>query len=592
MIKYILAMNLGLLLFSGCAEENTQTDQILKEYEPIVVIDDQIDVENDKLMSELLELPSKDSVKKSNRSLQGNPQEVQEVKGLVKRLAYDDKFESDIHTIAKALIDNNGEVVYLSFSNNYGPINVYRVIETKGLNSNDTGKANVLLYIKNWKTAKKDYKDTVWVLKVYYNYGKFDHIDRYHSSLFTKNYIFATTLDKPVLLTPINNIKISEFNVTFRWTKTAFATNYRLVYCKNSKFSGFVDNGGNSYVTTDECRTMTTSELYLTTSVSKAGQTYYWKVRASKPYSTSEWSNVGVFKTKKLNTNNIGKHVKERVEINEDFNLNDYKGKEPFVIKAKINGANLFLVGTRHTSEFDSSTFKTIKYIMENNDIDYLIVEGINIIYIHKQGFQNFVMSNCSNENSTTCEESYYAIYLANINGDIDYTTGRPSTHKVLNYIITAGYTQDDYISLRYARHITGALNRKGKAYFEQEVRDGIERVRKSIEIELDTNIDFKYNNWKNWYKQNVGRQLTLVELYGLGTSIEPKEKNDPNSNILENLAYTADQVRNPNVKSTIENALQQGYKNILVVYGAGHMFDYYKKFLERSTKSIFLKYY
>ena len=102
----------------------------------------------------------------------------------------------------------------------------------------------------------------------------------------------------PTLSNPISNAtNVSTSGVNFTWNAAANATNYRIVISQNSSFSGFVENGGNSYCDGTCFTIATNSTSYWKSSLNNKGYKYYWKVRASGNGGTSAWSTSRSFTT-------------------------------------------------------------------------------------------------------------------------------------------------------------------------------------------------------------------------------------------------------------------------------------------------------
>jgi len=273
------------------------------------------------------------------------------------------------------------------------------------------------------------------------------------------------------------------------------------------------------------------------------------------------------------------------IDMDENFDIHNYRA--PFVVRANMDNGALFLLGSSHTSDFGSPTFKTVEAVFNSyTNIDFLIVEGVSPSVIHTQGYLNHVMADCESK-TNNCVEGTYAVYLANIKGGIDFETGEPSEQAMLDHVIDRGYSENDYASLRYVR-VINQLYRDNPNYSEADVIRGVERVQYGLIHGLGIASEFGYESWKNWYRQNIGRSLTMEEMHRRGRSTKP----DSGGDMLEKLAYEVDQARNPNIKRTIDSAFQKGYHNILVVYGSGHIYEYYEQFSESAVKRTFLKYF
>lgn len=272
-------------------------------------------------------------------------------------------------------------------------------------------------------------------------------------------------------------------------------------------------------------------------------------------------------------------------EIGETFDINNYHGEAPFVIEAEKSGGHLYLIGVNHTYDYHSPTFKTIKTMIDHYDIDYVIMEAGPKDQLEQK--RKHLESRCASESSSSCPEPIYTFYLADING-IDYTSGEPTEQDQLNHVIESGYSTHDFISLFYTYAVIESFNRRGTPYSEETAKRIIHSRQSSFVDKLGIASDFGYDQWKIWYQEHFGKSLNEQEIHHLGKSIPPFD----DGNILHEIAYENDQLRNPSIKKTIDDAFSNGYRNILVEYGNGHMFAYYKNFIEGSTKATFLKYF
>lgn len=96
---------------------------------------------------------------------------------------------------------------------------------------------------------------------------------------------FTTVISKPILISPANNSKGVSTQVNFRWHKVEGALNYTLQVSLSDKFETpeFVSNN-------------ITDTILTITNLSPLTK-YYWRVRAHRGETTSEWSVVWSFET-------------------------------------------------------------------------------------------------------------------------------------------------------------------------------------------------------------------------------------------------------------------------------------------------------
>lgn len=90
----------------------------------------------------------------------------------------------------------------------------------------------------------------------------------------------------PVLLSPPNGSVNINTTPTLTWNSSPSATQYKILILTNSNFSLIIDSA-----------TISSNYYNVPNGKLQLGYTYYWKVNASNPYGTSDWSNIWSFST-------------------------------------------------------------------------------------------------------------------------------------------------------------------------------------------------------------------------------------------------------------------------------------------------------
>lgn len=90
----------------------------------------------------------------------------------------------------------------------------------------------------------------------------------------------------PVLLSPPNGSLNINTTPTLTWNSSPFTTHYKVLISTNSNFSLIIDSA-----------TVSSNYYNVPNGKLQLGYTYYWKVYASNPYGTSDWSSIWSFST-------------------------------------------------------------------------------------------------------------------------------------------------------------------------------------------------------------------------------------------------------------------------------------------------------
>lgn len=270
--------------------------------------------------------------------------------------------------------------------------------------------------------------------------------------------------------------------------------------------------------------------------------------------------------------------VVERVAIDNTFNIGGHPS--PYVITSQNQGANLYLLGSQHASTATSPTYKTVKQIIDTTPLTGIILEGVpNSVSIDKA----FGSLPCiSNPSQCTSEMHYaYALGKAKKTG-IVFKGGEAGSLVEYQHMTTnTAYTAEDYFAFLYTRDAV-SLNSSNQMS-EDNLRTQIARHRTSLQQELGITITFNYDAWIEWYKSKM--QVASVDL----TSITSDLLN-PNvdTTIINQISREMNVIRDTNLVATIKGLLAAD-KNILVVYGSGHIGTIYPEFTNSSTITSYL---
>lgn len=268
----------------------------------------------------------------------------------------------------------------------------------------------------------------------------------------------------------------------------------------------------------------------------------------------------------------------ERVEIDASFEVSAYPS--PYVITSQNQGANVFLLGAQHDSNVNSGTYKTIKHLLDTNAITNIILEGVpNAVSID----QAFGSLPCVKDPTQCKSEMHYAYALAKAkNTGITFKGGEAGTLKEYQHMLAnTQYTLQDYVGFLYTRDAI-ALNASGQMS-ESALKTQIDRHRSTLQQELSMNIAFNYDSWISWYKTSM--QVASVNLGAIkGELLNPNVE----TTLINRISRELNVVRDTNLVATI-NGLLAPSKQVLVVYGSGHIGTIYSAFTRTSSVIPFL---
>ncbi len=271
------------------------------------------------------------------------------------------------------------------------------------------------------------------------------------------------------------------------------------------------------------------------------------------------------------------------VEIDDSFSIYNYPA--PYVVHSIINGENVLLLGTMHSNTPESPTYKTIKHLIDTNNIDMVILEGTPSSVDINDAYTRPDMEACITDPNQCITEQYYAYSVAKSkNSNIQFSGGEASPPDTYEHVVVQqGYTLEDYVGFWYVRNAV-SLNQTNQMS-ESALRESDNRTRGYLQNSLGLTIIFDYEDWIQWYKNKMGVNTVNLSSFGQGT-LEPTTR--PGSTIVQNISYEFNVVRDSHLVSTINEKLTS-FHNILVVYGNGHTNTIYRQLTDRSSPSPYL---
>jgi len=247
-----------------------------------------------------------------------------------------------------------------------------------------------------------------------------------------------------------------------------------------------------------------------------------------------------------------------------EFQLEDeFPVERPFIACYKKDHQKLCYIGSDHSSEINSKTFKLIQKTIEEFKPDLLVLEGFET----NKGLSptvmiNYVRKSCatSSSNNFKCGEPLYAVHLGHLK-NIPFIGGEPDDEQIFTALQGQGHEKDDVFGFYFTRQIA--------QYFDEKQVSAVSELQKKFDEFLkNTRVDgihLTYASYQDWLNQKMGRPVELSEL------------RDPNliapignGNKLQQISSKINLIRDQHILKVILDSSQK-YQRILVIYGASH---------------------
>ncbi len=270
------------------------------------------------------------------------------------------------------------------------------------------------------------------------------------------------------------------------------------------------------------------------------------------------------------------------IEIRSDFDIGLHS--PPYVITASIDDANLMMVGSLHANTPSSDTYKTVRYLIASNAIDMIILEGTPASVDIDSAYAT--LGECLREASLCRTEMHYAYSLGkSMHADIRFSGGEAAPLDTYGYIVTQkGYSLEDYIAFWYVRNAVSLNGENGMN--EDVLRQQDAQTKRYLDQQLGVIAKFDYDDWLAWYRNRMN--VATVDLDAFDQAML-RPSVEEHSTIIERLSYEFNVVRDNHLMVTINDKINAGFRNILVVYGEGHVRKIYKALTDRSTSTPYL---
>src|SRR5260221_4801903 len=128
--------------------------------------------------------------------------------------------------------------------------------------------------------------------------------------------------------------------------------------------------------------------------------------------------------------------------------------QRPFIACHKNHEQELCYIGSDHSSDINSKTFKLIRKTIEEFKPDLLVLEGFETNKgLSPIAMINYVRKSCtpSSSDDFKCGEPQYAVHLAHLM-NIPFIGGEPDDEEIFTPLQGQGYEKDDIFGFYFTR--------------------------------------------------------------------------------------------------------------------------------------------
>lgn len=243
----------------------------------------------------------------------------------------------------------------------------------------------------------------------------------------------------------------------------------------------------------------------------------------------------------------------------------ELQDKEPcrdssFLATYKQGGRSLYFLAMLHSMGpvEGNSNFLFVKEKLNELNPDFILIENQERqLGISPEKIKNEV-NRCRVIDFVGCKENIYAASLALEKG-LPFQGAEPSDEEIMRFM-NQGFQRSDYYGLIWIRNVN-EWKRKGGLNFKKEIPIIFAKVKERLGPEMD----MSFIKFKSWYKLKTGelfdeKVITSDTIAPVKDSIRYEQQ----------LAYKVDQIREPGIQYSIDQALKK-YKTVLLIYGSGH---------------------
>lgn len=249
-------------------------------------------------------------------------------------------------------------------------------------------------------------------------------------------------------------------------------------------------------------------------------------------------------------------------------------GQDPAIFLYKSGPYKLLYLASGHSSDRQSPTLKMTAQLFQKYEFDALLIEGIPFAEGESPAWYLKEAQASLKENFVSGEHSYAAILASE--KEIPFYGGEPGQQTIYEALRDEHYSDLDILGFYLARQIpqwvreekskSGLIDREGLTFTANNCRNfGLQAPDKKCP---------ELAELKAWYQQQFGRPLSLDVL---NSDFEPL----PDGKLkTQRMAAAVARVRDRYTLERVQDLLRR-YKNVAVIYGAGHFIALRRSFDE-----------
>ena len=239
--------------------------------------------------------------------------------------------------------------------------------------------------------------------------------------------------------------------------------------------------------------------------------------------------------------------------------------KAPYISMFEKGKKKLWFAAIQHSSDSESSSFKTIHEAFTRFKPEVVIIEGVEDTgELSPENFTQYVMK-MADQKSKWSSEAAYSAWLA-LQRHIPYAPSEPTNLSIAESFEKSGRTKEDYLYFEVAR-ILPQWKMQGKVknwseYTTEAKKFGIYAFK---QVGIKKHFDFK--EFLDWFHSKMGKVLKYNSL--TPEDFSPQLEMNPTE--LNRLSNEADSQRERHINEVTVKMLNQ-YNRVMIVFGSGHL--------------------
>ncbi len=236
----------------------------------------------------------------------------------------------------------------------------------------------------------------------------------------------------------------------------------------------------------------------------------------------------------------------------------------PYVSSFNRNGYTLDFIASDHSTGLDSATFRTIRDTFKKVHAKIVIIEGFPFNAGVSPKFITDMSLKCLKDKFSVCMEPLYASYLAR-QDEVPFIGAEPNEEFILQGITKQGYSAEDLLGYYIVRMIP-QWQQEGK-FQKNKIKKLIEKEILDTKKQIPVSKDYNEADFEAWFRKATGQKFSTNTIRN--STIAPATDNKATT--INKLAALTGRLRDEHIIKVIHQSLRD-YKNVLIVYGAGHL--------------------